>query len=84
MIECPPLPLNLLLVLYLHILEKARTLTHLQRAILSTSVQLEVMDADSCDDVSLPPGITGAVGERHLIVALTCPQQTQVLTDEVL
>lgn len=43
-------------------------------------MQLEVMDADSCDDMSFPPGVTGAVGERHLIVALTCPQQTQVLT----
>lgn len=43
-------------------------------------MQLEVMDADSCDDMSFPPGVTGAVGERHLIVALTCTQQTQVLT----
>lgn len=58
--------------------------THLQRAVLGTSMQLEVMDADSCDDMSLPPGVTGAVGERHLIVALTRPQQTEVLTDIVL
>ncbi len=62
----------------------AETNIYLQRAILSTRVQLEVMDADRCDDVPLPPGVTGAVRERHLVVALTCPQQTQVLTDKVL
>lgn len=43
-------------------------------------MQLEVMDADSCDDMALPPGVTGAVWEDHLIIALTCPQQAQVLT----
>lgn len=43
-------------------------------------MELEVMDADSCDDMSFPPGVTGAVGERHLVVALTRPQQTEVLT----
>lgn len=57
--------------------------THLQCSILSASVQLEVMDADSCDDVSLPPGVAGAVGEHHLIVPLTCPQQAQVLTSNI-
>lgn len=55
------------------------SLTHLQRAVLGTSVQLEVMDADRCDDMSFPSGVTGAVGEGHLVVALACPQQTQVL-----
>lgn len=43
-------------------------------------MQLEVIDADGRDDVSFPPGVTGAVGERHLVVALARPQQTQVLT----
>lgn len=53
---------------------------HLQRAVLGASVQLEVIDADGRDDVSFPPGVAGAVGERHLVVALARPQQTQVLT----
>lgn len=53
---------------------------HLQRAVLGTGVQLEVIDADGRDDVSFPPGVAGAVGERHLVVALARPQQTQVLT----
>lgn len=39
------------------------------------------MDADGRDDVSFPPGVAGAVRERHLVVALACPQQTQVLSD---
>ena len=68
---------------YRLLIKLSQTDTHLQRAVLSASVQLEVMDADGCDDVSLPPGVTGAVGERHLVVAFTCPQQTQVLTDKV-
>lgn len=55
---------------------------HLQRAILSAGVQLEVMDADCCDDVTLPSGVAGAVGEHHLIVALTRSQQAQVLKDK--
>lgn len=53
---------------------------HLRRAVLGASVQLEVIDADGRDDVSFPPGVAGAVGERHLVVALARPQQTQVLT----
>lgn len=58
-----------------------KTNTHLQRAVLGAGVQLEVMDADGCDDMSLPPGVTGAVRERHLVIALTRPQQTQVLSE---
>lgn len=54
---------------------------HLQRAVLRARQQLEVMDADGRDDVSFPPRVAGAVRERHLIVALACPQQTQVLGD---
>lgn len=47
--------------------------THLQRAVLSAGMQLEVMDADSRDDVPLSPGVAGAVRKHHLIVTLTCP-----------
>lgn len=54
---------------------------HLQRSVLRARVQLEVMDADGRDDVAFPPGVTGAVRERHLVVALARPQQTQVLTE---
>lgn len=54
---------------------------HLQRAVLRARVQLEVMNADGRDDVPFPPGVTGAVRERHLVVALARPQQTQVLTE---
>lgn len=39
------------------------------------------MDADGGDDMALPPGVAGAVGEDHLIIALACPQQAQVLTN---
>lgn len=56
--------------------------SHLQGAVLCTRVQLEVMDADGRDDVTFPPGVTGAVGEDHLVVAFARPQQTQVLTRE--
>lgn len=42
-------------------------------------MQLEVMDADGRHDVPFPPGVTGAVGEDHLVVAFACPQQAQVL-----
>lgn len=55
------------------ILKQLKINAHLQRAILSARMQLEVMDADSCDDVTLPSGVAGAVGEDHLVVALTCP-----------
>lgn len=55
------------------ILKQLEMNAHLQRAVLSARVQLEVMDADSSDDVALPPGVAGAVGEDQLIVALTCP-----------
>lgn len=55
--------------------------THLQRAVLGASVKLEVMDADSCDDMSLPSGVAGAVGKHHLVVAFTRPQEVQVLRD---
>lgn len=40
------------------------------------------MNADGRDDVPFPPGVAGAVGEVHLVVAFTCSQQTQVLTTE--
>ena len=56
-------------------------LTHLKRAVLCAGVQLEVVHADGRDDVALPPGVTGAVGEHDLIVSLTGAQQTQILTD---
>lgn len=55
--------------------------SHLQRAVLRARQQLEVMDADGRDDVSFPAGVAGAVRERHFVVALACPQQTQVLSD---
>lgn len=57
----------------------AHNKTHLECAVLCTGVKLEVIDADSCNDMAFPSGVTGAVGEHHLIVALTCSQQTQVL-----
>lgn len=56
--------------------------SHLQGAFLCTGVQLEVVNAHGRDDVPFPPGVTGAVGEDHLVVAFTRPQQTQVLTKE--
>lgn len=46
----------------------------LQRSFLSAGVQLEVVNADGGDDVAFTPGITGAVGEDDLVVALTPPQ----------
>lgn len=52
---------------------------HLQSAVLRARVQLEVMDADGCDDVTLPAGVAGAVRKDHLVVALACPQQAEVL-----
>lgn len=56
--------------------------SHLQGAFLCTGVQLEVVNPHGRDDVPFPPGVTGAVGEDHLVVAFTRPQQTQVLTKE--
>lgn len=53
--------------------------SHLQGAFLGAGMQLEVMDADGGYHVTFPPGVTGAVGEDHLVVAVTRPQQTQVL-----
>lgn len=53
--------------------------SHLQGALLRAGVQLEVVDAESREDVAFPPGVAGAVGEDHLVVAFTGPQQTQVL-----
>lgn len=55
---------------------------HLQDAFLGARVQLEVMDADGRHDVAFPPGVAGAVGEGHLVVAVARPQQTQVLTGD--
>lgn len=60
-------------------LNAIRAARHLQRSVLRARQQLEVMDADGRDDVSFPPGVAGAVRERHLVVALAGPQQTQVL-----
>lgn len=40
------------------------------------------MDADSRDDVTFPPGVAGAVGEDHLVVAFARAQQTQVLGEK--
>lgn len=46
---------------------------HLQLSFFSAGMQFKVRDADGCDDVSLPPGVTGTVGEDDFIVALTSP-----------
>lgn len=46
---------------------------HLQLPLLGAGVEFKVLDADGCDDVALPPGVTGAVGEDDFVVALTCP-----------
>lgn len=53
--------------------------SHLQGAFLCAGVQLEVVDADGRYDVTFPPGVTGAVGEDHLVVAFARAQQAQVL-----
>lgn len=45
-------------------------------------MQLEVVNADGCDDVAFTSGVTGTVREYDLIVALTTPQQTQILRGE--
>lgn len=55
------------------------TFYYLERAVLSTGMQLEVVDADGRDDMALPSGVTGAVREHDLVVAFTRPQQAQVL-----
>lgn len=44
---------------------------HLQLALLGAGVQLKVRDADGGDDVALPPGVAGTVGEDDFVVALT-------------
>ena len=53
----------------------------LQRAVLRARVQLEVLDADGGEHVALAPGVTRAVGEDDLVVALASPQQTQILRE---
>lgn len=47
--------------------------SHLQLSLLSAGMQLKVRDADGRDNVSLPSGVTGTVGEDDFIVALTSP-----------
>jgi predicted NAD/FAD-dependent oxidoreductase len=44
-------------------------------------VQLEVLDADGSYHMALAPGVTRAVGEDDLVVALAAPQQTQILRE---
>lgn len=53
--------------------------SNLECAVLCAGMQLEVIDADGSDHMTLSPGVAGAVREHHLIVALTRPQQAQVL-----
>lgn len=49
---------------------------------LGAGVQLEVVNANGCDDVAFTSRVTGTVGEYDLIVALATPQQTQVLKEK--
>lgn len=51
---------------------------HLQLSFFSAGMQFKVRDADGCDNVPLPPGVTGAVGEDDFIVALTSPQHVEI------
>lgn len=45
-------------------------------------MQLEVVNADGCDDVAFTTGVTGTMGEYDLVVALATPQQTQILREK--
>lgn len=45
-------------------------------------MQLEVLNADGGDDVTLAPRVARAVGEDDLVVALAAAQQTQVLQEK--
>lgn len=46
---------------------------HLQLSLLGAGVEFKVLNADGGDDMSLPPGVAGAVGEDDLVVTLACP-----------
>lgn len=45
-------------------------------------MQLEVLNADGGDDVTLAPRVARAVREDDLVVALAAAQQTQVLQEK--
>ena len=47
--------------------------SHLQLSFFSAGMQFKVRDADGCDNMPLPPGVAGTVGEDNFIVALTSP-----------
>lgn len=53
--------------------------SHLQLSFLSASMKFKVRNADGCDHMPLPPGVTGTVGKDDFIVAFTSSQHVEVL-----
>lgn len=49
---------------------------------LGAGMQLEVVNADGCDDMAFTSWVAGTMGEYNFIVALATPQQTQVLKEK--
>lgn len=60
---------------------KTKSRPCLERPFLSAGMQLEVVNADGCDDVAFTSGVARTVGEYDLVVALAAPQQTQILRE---
>ncbi len=68
--------------LYKRHTHKQNRCPYLECPFLGAGVQLEVVNADGCDDVAFTSGVAGTVGEHDLIVALASPQQTQILREK--
>lgn len=50
-----------------------RSPPYLQLPLLCAGVEFKVLNADGCDHMSLPPRVTGAMGEDDLVVTLARP-----------
>lgn len=49
---------------------------------LGAGMQLEVVNANGCDDMAFTSRVAGTMGEYNFIVTLATPQQTQVLKEK--
>lgn len=61
----------------------AEPCSHLQLSLLGAGVEFKVLNTDGCDDMSLPPRVTGAMREDDLVVTLARPQHVQILRREM-